>query len=310
MIPARRGAFRTGNASQVTGVQNGLFPPDDSPLPRGWTQESKDFIRSYFDQYQQKKTEDDKIKFSAARAGSAQVPGRDLWRNWVTGCWQDWKIQAMVTAVLAEENIHPVTLLCVSGTDKWPNGAAYIPLAIDTVGKRIWGDDCLDDLSRVRSSLRPGLQAIIQRTWGNIYNQVQRSKKRLMKLEEDAATAFDSEFLSFFLGIRSSCFMNVNHLFVGLDKDQLTKAKIRAVIMKFARWKAAAEIHLNKENLNKIEEKELELERLMEGLRARLPTDNVKAKAKQQSMYNVFTSNARPNKPPRTERRTTQVSGI
>lgn len=80
--------------------------------------------------------------------------------------------------------------------------------------------------------------------------------------------------------------------------------------MKFARWKAAAEVHLTKEVLNKIEEKELVLERLMEGLGARLPTSSAKGKAKQQSTYDVFTPNALPDILSRIERGAYQVFGI
>jgi hypothetical protein len=61
--------------------------------------------------------------------------------------------------------------------------------------------------------------------------------------------------------------------------------------VKFARWKAAAEFLVSKEGLKKIEEMELELEQLMEGLGAQLRASNMKGTAKQQSTYDAFTQN-------------------
>lgn len=64
----------------ITGIRHGLFPAEDDRLPYGWTWQMAGAIESYFDQYNQKKTEDEKIKFAAARkrAGEDEVAGHPL----------------------------------------------------------------------------------------------------------------------------------------------------------------------------------------------------------------------------------------
>lgn len=179
----------------ITGVRHGLFPAEDALLPAGWSRADATFILSYFDQYGQKVKEDDKIKFSGARAGAAQVPGRDLWRKWVIEGWRSWKIHARITSVLSKENLYPLTIMLSSKTEVWPHGATWIPLAVDPVGRVLFGDDALDASGRVVSEMRMATQALIQRTWTNIYNQTQRSKARIINLEKEATDAFDSESL-------------------------------------------------------------------------------------------------------------------
>ena len=182
----------------ITGVTGGLFGEDDSLLPKGWDQTTADFIRSYFDQYQKKKGQDLKVKFAAARKGASEVPGRDLWRNFVTDLWKTHEIHSKITAVLTEEGIHPVQRALASragSIDKLPNSADYLGDAIDPVGKALFGDDCLDMGGvRVDMDLRGPLRSLIYRTWLNIKNQVIRSRGRIGQIEEDAINAFDSMF--------------------------------------------------------------------------------------------------------------------
>lgn len=178
----------------ITGVLHGLFPEDDSLLPKGWTRETANSVRSYMDQYSKKKTEDDKIKFAAARAGGDQVPGRNIWRNWVTEGWKAWKIHSKIIEALSSENLHPLTLALSSKTgslDAWPPGAQYIPMAVDPVGAMLFGPESLDRFGRVHAELRQTTQALIQRTWTNLYNQTQKSKARIINLEKDATDAFN-----------------------------------------------------------------------------------------------------------------------
>lgn len=184
----------------ITSVRHGLFPDDDALLPKGWSREMANFIRSYFDQYNKKPKEDDKIKFAAAKAGADQVPGRDLWRKWVIECWKVQKIHSRITEVLSVENLHPLTvaLNSTSGSiDTWPNGAHWVPLAVDPVSKALFGDVALNSLGRAHMELRTATQALIQRTWMNLHNQLNRNKTRIVNLEKEAIEAFESELLLF-----------------------------------------------------------------------------------------------------------------
>lgn len=55
-----------------------------------------------------------------------------------------------------------------------------------------------------------------------------------------------------------------------IDKEKPTKASIRQVIRKVALWRDIAKVHCHQENLEKIEDMEEELKRLMNALGADL----------------------------------------
>lgn len=182
----------------LTGVKHGLFPNDDSQLPNGWTRRDADFIRSYLDQYSKLRSQDEKIRFAAARKNASAVPGRDLWRDFITTCWKNKQIHAKITTVLSEEGLHPVQLALASkaGTlENFPSSVDYVAEAVDPVGKALFGFDCLDKGGRMDMNLRAATRWLIYRTWLNIKNQVLRSKSRIVQLEQDAMLAFDSTFL-------------------------------------------------------------------------------------------------------------------
>ena len=71
---------------RLTQVSFGLFPADDDQLPEG------------------------RINFSAARKNGPQVPGRNHWRNWVTEVIKDSGVHRIITQVLMENSLHPLTI--------------------------------------------------------------------------------------------------------------------------------------------------------------------------------------------------------
>lgn len=182
----------------LTGITGGLFGEDDSPLPKGWDQTTADYIRSYFDQYEKKKGQDQRVQFAAARKGASEVPGRDFWRKFVTDLWKTHQIHSKITTVLTEEGIHPVQCALASragSIDKLPDSTDYVGDAVDPVGKALFGYDCLDAGGvRVDMVFRGPLRSLIYRTWLNVKKQVIRSRNRVVQLEQDATTAFDSMF--------------------------------------------------------------------------------------------------------------------
>lgn len=189
---------------EITGIHHGLFPADDAQLPRGWSRDVANFIQSYFDQYSKKKKEDDKIKFSAARAGAHQVPGRDPWRQWVVEMWKVWDIHGRITRALAEEGLHPMTLSLGHESNAWPDGTLYTPLAVDSVARSLFGDEALGPHGRAHEGLRRTIQALIQRTWLNLKKQGTRSKVRILDHEKIAIAAFESELMLSFVVIVSA----------------------------------------------------------------------------------------------------------
>lgn len=183
---------------EITGVRHGLFPADDALLPRGWTREMASLIASYFDQYKNQGSEDQKIQFSSGLRNANQVPGRALWKKWVTETWRLLKMHARITEVLVQENLHPLTIALSSrsGSLEWPKATTYVPLAINPVGRTLFGVDCLDSHSHVYDELRTTISGVIVRTWINVNNQTKRSKVRIINLEKEAIEAFESKLLS------------------------------------------------------------------------------------------------------------------
>jgi hypothetical protein len=183
---------------EITGVHHGLFPEDKSLLPDGWTAEDARDIQIYFDQYSKLPTVEDKIKFaSILRSSNQAVPGRPKWQSWVNLKWKGWKIHAKITEILNVENLHPLSLTLNSKSKSknldWPNGGTYIPMAVDPVARALFGLEAMDNLGRLPADLRTPMQALIQRTWINIWNQLKRSKTRLGNLEKDAIEAFEGK---------------------------------------------------------------------------------------------------------------------
>ena len=178
----------------LTGTQHGLFPDDPALLPKGWTPEDAANIKSYFEQYRLQPTEDDKITFAKQTKGTA-LPGRKTWRDWVSTVWRTSRIHERVISVLHANNFHPLTLAADSpnGTTIWPMGGTWIPLCLDAIASDLFGESCLDHHGRLPEPLRAPTQALIQRTWTNLTKRLDRSRKRLSILEEEAVQAFNGD---------------------------------------------------------------------------------------------------------------------
>ena len=179
----------------ITGAHNGLFPDNPALLPKGWTPEDASNIKSYFDQYRLKPTEDDKIAFSRQTKGSI-LPGRQKWRDWINALWGTSRIHEKILSVLNANNYHPLTLCEESsdGTMTWPTGGTWIPLCLDAVATELFGEECLDQHGRLPESLRAPTQALVLRTWTNLIKRLDRGQKRLGILEGEAIEAFDGNF--------------------------------------------------------------------------------------------------------------------
>lgn len=207
---------------EITGVRHGLFPPDDALLPQGsgWTREKANYVASYFDQFDKKATEEEKISFSIGRKNANQVPGEEkisfsigrknanqapgrlIWRNFITEGFKTWKIHAKITAVLTEEGIHPLSIIQNSKTgsiEDWPLSADYVPLALTAVGLCLFGEEAITPAGHLEDRLRRTTRALIHRTWCNIRNQVWRSRNRIATFEEEATNAFDSVYTYFLI---------------------------------------------------------------------------------------------------------------
>jgi hypothetical protein len=171
----------------LTGVYHGLFPTDDKHLPEGWTCRMADEIASYFDQFNNKMTDEEKIKFASSKS---EIPGRKSWCDWVNKLWKEHHIHDKIIDVLSSENLHPYTLSSQNDSpDIWPDANQFVPLAVDPVGLALFGEDCLAG-DRVRMNLRDTTKALITRTWLLLYTNRTRSQKRVVALEAETIKAF------------------------------------------------------------------------------------------------------------------------
>lgn len=180
---------------RITGVSHGLFPTDDALLPKGWTRETATLIDSYFSQFDNLGTPEAKIQFASARRGAITVPGRDLWRAWVTACWREWHIHAKITDVLSSQNLHPLTISLNSKSKSlsWPKAGTYVALTIDAVGQMLFGEEVLDMFGRLPEEMRSDVNALVTRTWFYLRIQFNRNKTRIVNLEKQATEAFESK---------------------------------------------------------------------------------------------------------------------
>jgi TATA-binding protein-associated factor len=174
----------------LTGIKHGLFPDDDRHLPTGWTRNDADDIKSYFRQYEQKPTEDMKIKF-AVNSKDSSVPGRRKWNDFICKAWPKWNVHAKIVEGLRKHGVHPVAVLEQQGSlDGWPSAETYVPIALDAIAMLLFGAEAFDDSDILPYQLRKSLTILVQRSWARIRLQVIKDKAKLPLIEAAALSQF------------------------------------------------------------------------------------------------------------------------
>ncbi|TFK19678.1 hypothetical protein FA15DRAFT_601103 [Coprinopsis marcescibilis] len=178
---------------EITGVDHGLFNTDDKLLPSGWTRNNANAVRQYFQQYGEKASEDLKIKFSAPPRGlpNDPIPGRTFWRDWVTANYSKaWKVHALITSALTSTGLHPVQIAIENQVfDIPPNASSYLPVALDAIGRELFGEEAIDKSGRLSLVLRDPTQILAQRTWQVACRSIKSKRARLTALEGAADSA-------------------------------------------------------------------------------------------------------------------------
>jgi len=247
---------------EITNVQHGLFPADDSHLAVGWNRPMALHISAYFDRYYHIPNEEARIKFAAQHAGGHEIPGRGMFSRWINVGWKEWDIQNRIIKVIRELDHHPITIMVKTNDPDWPAGETYVPLFVNGVALELFGTEAFGLSNHLSQVDRQVIQIFIQRVWTNLRRQVARSRTRIVKLEELAMAAFS--------GMSRICtlFHAVTKSSQALDRDKPTKKKITAVITAVARWRNLAEMLSTTENLNKMQSMDEELAVLMSALGA------------------------------------------
>lgn len=174
---------------EITGVRHGLNPDNDEHLPSDLSREEVESIMLYFLQYKEKASEEEKIKFAskAKKNGKDPIPGRGLWQSWVTKHYSThWKVNTRIAKILSSLGLHPEQLMTESGETTPPNSSSYLPIALETIARELFGSDALDSHGRLLSKLREPTLVLAQRTWMLEVKSIGSRKKRVEKLKAKA----------------------------------------------------------------------------------------------------------------------------
>lgn len=175
---------------QITQLQNGWHPPDDSQLPPGLSRSDVNHILDYLDQLRAKPTEDARNVFASVVAKRRNkndpppidtVPGRAIWRKWIISSWGKWKIQGIVNSILATNQLMPLEEMLLEDTTDF-NPAPALHLVWAKVGEALFGNRVLTPNARPLrlAPLWSGpVQTIVQRSYENLKNQARRTLNRI-----------------------------------------------------------------------------------------------------------------------------------
>ncbi|KJA17089.1 hypothetical protein HYPSUDRAFT_206460 [Hypholoma sublateritium FD-334 SS-4] len=235
----------------LTGTFLNFHDPTVSVLPKGWSAADLANVRSFYDQYCAKPTEDAKIAFASSNRGTT-LPGRKKWQTWVTSMCKTAKIHEKIAACFSSANCHPADIEVDSRKN---GGPTYIPYCVDDIALQLLGSETLDENGRLLIRYRLPLQAIAQCTWYNLTRRLDRAQGRFDTLEGQVLAAFN-----------------------GLNQSKLTRAQVASVIRAVARWRNVAELINTAETMDRVEHMESELERLMQELGAEVTTKKKKKK--------------------------------
>jgi len=176
-----------------TGIYHGLFPEDDSHLPKGWTRKNAVDVQSYFRAYQLLQTEEKKLAFSSNTKIASAYPGREFWNGFISKRWDSWNIHTAVIEELKELGIHPLDILISENNidAPWPSSEMYLPIILDSLALKLFGEEAFPNGTLILGpAMREAFRAIPQRSWNTIRTQVQNMKKSPTEIEAAALAAF------------------------------------------------------------------------------------------------------------------------
>ncbi|KAG6883167.1 hypothetical protein C0993_007539 [Termitomyces sp. T159_Od127] len=234
---------------EITGVKYGLFPSDDARLPRGISRADADDIYQFFQAYSALASKVAKLAFANGSKGAARHPGQRKWASFVTKGWPTWKIHGIIVEELRSHGVHPATLLQNENNLNnpralWPNSADYIPMILDALGMRLFGEEAFpNNLEILPVATRHCLAVLVQRSWNTIRVQLNRLRGQRDKIQAAAEAAMKE-----------------------LEVEKPTKSSVKQAIRAVARWRDASELFSTPENATAALEALAQLQAVMEGL--------------------------------------------
>ena len=250
-----------------TGIFHGLFPDDDSKLPKGWTRRDAIDVQSYFRAYHLLPSEDKKLAFAVKAKGASAYPGREFWNSFILRKWDAWNIHTAVIEELREWGIHPLDILISENNidAPWPAADSYLPIIIDSLALKLFGEEAFPNGKLVlRPALREAFRIIPQRSWNTIRIQVNSMKNRPAEIEEAALAAFKGK-----PNLLCPLF-SLPQTIIDLETGKVTKTKVSRAICTVAKWRDTAELFHTVENIRKAEDMLAQLQTILGGLGAKI----------------------------------------
>ncbi|KAJ2928163.1 hypothetical protein H1R20_g8938, partial [Candolleomyces eurysporus] len=176
---------------EITDVHHGLNPEKDEHLPPQLTRDEVTSILSYFSQYAALGSEDAKIKFAskARKKGKDSVPGRGFWTTWVNKRYNTrWKINGRIAKIFSSLGIHPEQITAEIRESTPPSSASYLPIALDIIGRDIFGPEALDSNQMLLMRLREPALILAQRAWVLECRSIIPRRVKVEKMREKAET--------------------------------------------------------------------------------------------------------------------------
>ncbi|KAJ2914050.1 hypothetical protein MD484_g6375, partial [Candolleomyces efflorescens] len=223
---------------QITEVYHGLNPEKDSLLPEGLSRDEIASVLSYFDRYNNLGTEDEKIKFAAKakKHGKDSVPGRGYWTSWVNARYNArWQINQRISNIFDSLGVHPEQIMAETGESTPPPSGSYLPLALDIIGRDVFGPEALDSNHRLIPKLREPALILAQRAWFHATKRVGPKNKKADKAREKAESLLAGT--SFTFSPQRVVLLPVK----GLDNGKITMKQLNQAIRAVASYEKAAE---------------------------------------------------------------------
>lgn len=185
------GIWQLPTWQEVTGTVLYFDDAQRTVLLKGWTSADLANVKSFYNQYQAKPTEDGKTLFASGSRGTT-LPGRKKWQTWVSSMCKTAKIPEKIAHCFSSANCHPSDC---EPDGRMSGGSSYIGYCIDDIALVLFGPETLDHNGRLLVRYRGPTQAICLRIWYNLTRCLERAQARFDVLEKQVASAFDGRHL-------------------------------------------------------------------------------------------------------------------
>ncbi|TEB14172.1 hypothetical protein FA13DRAFT_1879956, partial [Coprinellus micaceus] len=188
----------------LTDVTNGLFLPTTLSFPRvglGSPAEDIGCVLPTVSKPRRPRTRGSSSPAYSAGSGNDTIPGRALWRKWVTDNYSKrWDIHGRI-ARYPHRREHPPSP-AHEGDRRLrrlpPVASSYLPLGLDPIARNLFGPESFDKANHLLRELREPTLMLAQRTWEQLRKGHTRDLERLRSLRkvmDEALAVYGTNFV-------------------------------------------------------------------------------------------------------------------